>query len=220
MLNSKKTEVLHLSSRFRSHTCSSFPPIEIDGSQVLPVKKARNLGVVFDDHFTLHEYVSSRCRSASFALYKINKIRPYIDKGTTERLVHAFVMCYIDYCNGLMYGLPDNQLKKLQVIQNAAARLVTRTKKFESISPILRALHWLPIWSRIAFKILLLTYQCFHEMAPSYLSELLVRYEPGRSLRSSQRDLYVVPPISTNFYGKRIVSSMPPQNYGTASRII
>ena len=49
-------------------------------------------------------------------------------------------MCYIDYCNGLMYGLPDNQLKKLQVIQNAAARLVTRTKKFESISPILRAL--------------------------------------------------------------------------------
>ena len=71
MLNSKKTEVLHLSSRFRSHTCSSFPPIEIDGSQVLPVKKARNLGVVFDDHFTLHEYVSSRCRSASFALFKI-----------------------------------------------------------------------------------------------------------------------------------------------------
>ena len=71
------------------------------------------------------------------------------------------------YCNGLMYGLPDNQLKKLQVIQNAAARLVTRTKKFESISPILRALHWLPIRSRIAFKILLLTYQCFHEMAPS-----------------------------------------------------
>ena len=141
----------------------------------------------------------------------LNKIRPYIDKGTTERLVHAFVMCYIEYCNGLMYGLPDNQLKKLQVIQNAAARLVTRTNKFESISPILRALHWLPIRSRIAFKILLLTYQCFHEMAPSYLSELLVRYEPGRSLRSSQRDLYVVPPISTNFYGKRSFGHAAPE---------
>ena len=110
-----------------------------------------------------------------------------------------------------MYGLPDNQLQKLQVIQNAAARLVTRTKQFESISPILRALHWLPIRSRIAFKILLLTYQCFHEMAPSYLSELLVRYEPGRSLRSSQRDLYVVPPISTNFYGKRSFRACRPR---------
>ena len=128
-------------------------------------------------------------------------------------------MCYIDYCNGLMYGLPDNQLQQLQVIQNAAARLVTRTKKFESISPILRALHWLPIRSRIAFKILLLTYKCFHETAPSYLSELLVRYEPGRSLRSSHRDLYVVPPSQLIFMVNG-VSGMPPQNYGMTSRII
>ena len=63
--------------------------------------------------------LASRCRSASFALYKINTIRPYIDKGTTDRLVHALVMCYIDYCNRLLYGLPGNQLQKLQVIQNA-----------------------------------------------------------------------------------------------------
>ena len=101
-LNSTKTEVLHISSKFR--TFKAFPPIEIDGIQVFPVRKARNLGVVFDSHFTLQDYVSSKCRSASYALYKINKIRPYIDKGTTERLVHAFVMCYIDYCNSLLYG--------------------------------------------------------------------------------------------------------------------
>ena len=66
-------------------------------------------------------------------------IRPYIDKETTERLVHAFVMCYIDYCNSLLYGLPDTQLQKLQVIQNSAARLSTRTKKKSHIK---RALHW------------------------------------------------------------------------------
>ena len=53
MLNSKKTEVLHLSSRFRSHTCSSFPPIEIDGSQVLPVKRQEILGLFF--------MITSRC---------------------------------------------------------------------------------------------------------------------------------------------------------------
>ena len=64
------------------------------GQKIDKKKICTNLGVVFDDHFTLHEYVSSRCRSASFALYKINKIRPYIDKGTTERLVHA-LLCVI-----------------------------------------------------------------------------------------------------------------------------
>ena len=121
----------------------------------------------------------------------------------TEKLVQAFVMCYIDYCNSLLYGLPANQLQKLQAIQNSAARIVSRTRKNESISPILRALHWLPVQLRVTFKILLFAYQCFHGIAPSYLSDLLVKYEPRRNLRSSQKDLYVVPQISTNFYGKR-----------------
>ena len=62
---------------------------------------------------------------------------------TTERLIHALVICYIDYCNRLFYGLPDNQVQKRQVIQYAAARLVTRTT---NMSP---ALHWLHIRSRI-----------------------------------------------------------------------
>ena len=67
----------------------------------------------------------------------------------------------------------------------------------------LRALHWLPVQLRVIFEMLLFAYQCFRGISPSYLSDLLVKYEPRRNLRSSQKDLYVVPQISTNFYGKR-----------------
>ena len=208
-LNSTKTEVLHIKCRFRS--CLPLPPFEIDDIQVLPVKKARNLGVVFDEQFTMSNYVSAKCRSASFALHKISKIRPYIDKNTTKKLVHAFVMCHLDICNSLLYGLPDTQLKKLQVIQNSAARMVTRTKRHESISSVLRFLHWLPIKLRITFKILLLMYLCLHNMAPSYLSELLKKYVPARDLGSSQKDLYVVPLIKTNCYGKRSFEHAAPE---------
>ena len=197
-LNSTKTEVLHIKSRFR--TSMPLPPIEIDGIQVLPVKRARNLGVVFDEQFTMYNFVSAKCRLASFALHKISKIRPYINKTTTEKLVHAFVMCHLDSCNSLLFGLPDTQLKKLQVIQNSAARMVTRTKRHESISPVLRFLHWLPIKFRISFKILLLMYLCTNNMAPSYLSELLTKYQPARTLRSSQKNMYVVPLVKTNNY--------------------
>ena len=87
---------------------------------------------------------------------------------------------------------------------------MSRTRKNESISPILRALHWLPVQLRVTFKILLFAYQCFHGIAPSYLSDLLVKYEPRRNLRSSQKDLYVVPQISTNFYGKRSLRHAAP----------
>ena len=175
-LHSGKTEFLHITSRFRFTT--PLMSIDLDGAEVHAATKCRNLGVIFDDKFTMESFVKQKCRSASFALHKIGKLRPFIDNTTTQRLVHAFVMCHIDYCNSLLFGLPQRQIQKLQVVQNSAARLVCRAKKQESVSLILRQLHWLPVQSRIIFKILLLAYESFHNVAPSYLSELLQKYEP------------------------------------------
>ena len=90
-----------------------------------------------------------------------------------------------------------NLRAKLQLTQNSAARLITGTKKYSPITPVLQQLHWLPVKSRISFKILLLTFQCLHNMAPSYLhvhvQELLNKYTPTRNLRSSQKNLLECP---------------------------
>ena len=94
----------------------------------------------------------------SFALHKIGKIRQFLTKEATKQLVHALVISRIDFCNSLLYSLPDVHTNKLQRIQNSAARLITRTKCREHITPILKQLHWLPVKSRINYKILLLTY--------------------------------------------------------------
>ena len=67
-------------------------------------------------------------------------------------IVHDLVMSRLDYCNAILYGLPDAQLRKLQLVQNSAARLVTGTRRREHITPVLFALHWLPIRQRIQFK--------------------------------------------------------------------
>ena len=102
--------------------------------------------------------------------------------------------------------MPDSQLGKLQIIQNSAARLITGTKKYSPITPVLQQLHWLPVKSRISFKILLLTFQCLHNVAPSYLQELLKKYTPVRSLRSSQKNLLECPVLGTRFYGEHAFS--------------
>ena len=88
-------------------------------------------------------------------------------------------------CNSLIYAVPQYQLKKLQSVQNAAARLITRTRKYEHSTPVLADLHWLPIADRIKFKILLLTFKALNKQAPNYICELITRYSPSRSLRSS-----------------------------------
>jgi len=64
---------------------------------------------------------------------------------------------FCHYCNSILYGLPKFEHDKLQRIQNIAARRITGTKRKEHITPTLKDLHWLPVKSRIVFKILLLT---------------------------------------------------------------
>ena len=67
--------------------------------------------------------------------------------------MQSFVCSRIDGNNSLHYGLPNNQLQRLQRIQNAAARVLTFRKKFEHITPVLKELHWLPFKYRVKFKI-------------------------------------------------------------------
>jgi len=89
-----------------------------------------------------------------------------------KTLVHAFVSSRLDYCNSLLYGISDGLQTKLQTVQNAAACVVTGTRKFDHITPVLHQLHWLPVWQRITFKLAMITYKCLHGLVPSYLADV------------------------------------------------
>ena len=200
-LNEDKTEVLHITSKYRKTT--PLPSVDVASVPIEPVKSARNLGVIVANDLSMNVYINNICRSASYSLYKIGRIRNLLDRKTTETLVHAFITCHLDRCNSLLFGLPASLISKLQRIQNSAARLVTRTRYRDHITPVLRDLHWLPIEYRIMYKILLLTYKCLHDLAPSYLVDLIKVYKPSRCLRSSSKLNLVSPSISTTSYGHR-----------------
>ncbi len=128
-----------------------------------------------------------------------------------EKLVHAFMTSRLDYCNALLGGCPASSINKLQIIQNAAARVLTRSRKYDHITPILQSLHWLPIKFRISYKILLLAYKALNYLAPAYLTNLLSRYNPTRSLRSQNSGLLVVPRIPKSTKGGRTFSYLAPK---------
>jgi hypothetical protein len=86
-------------------------------------------------------------------------------------LIQAFISSRLDYGNSLLSETADGLLWQLQLIQNAAARLLTATRKFDHIQPVLRDLHCLPIRQLITFKAALLVYKCLHGLAPSYIAE-------------------------------------------------
>ena len=91
-----------------------------------------------------------------------------------------------------------------------AARMLTSTRKFDHISPVLQRLHWLPIRYRIHFKLLLLTWKALHDMAPSYISDLLNPHIPSRRLRSSDKQFLSVPRTHSS-YGDRAFYACAPK---------
>ena len=113
------------------------------------------------------------------------------------------LLSHVVLINATAFGLPDSHIAKLQRIQNSAARLVTRTRFHDHITPVLQKLHWLPVRYRIMYKILILTYKCIHGFAPLYLQELTQEYKPTRNLRSSSKLNLISATVSTLTYGHR-----------------
>ena len=83
-------------------------------------------------------------------------------------------------------GLPLKLMRKLQVVQNAAARLLTGVRKYQHIFHTLAMLHWLPICFRIDFKVLMLTYKALNGLGPRYLTERLLPPRSTQITRVSQ----------------------------------
>lgn len=77
-----------------------------------------------------------------------------------ETLIYSLVTSKVDYCNSLIYGVPNQLIQKLLSVQKSAARPLTYTNKLEHIKPLLKQLHWLPVEFRNLYKILLMTFKC------------------------------------------------------------
>ncbi len=164
--------------------------------------------MLFDSNLSFESHVSSICKSAFFHIKNISKLRPMFSMSNAETLIHVFMTSRLDYCNALLGGCSARLINKLQLVQNAAARVLTRTRKY--ISPVLSTLHWLPITHCIDFKILLITYKALNGIAPQYLSKLLSHYSPPRPLHSQNSGNLTIPRISKSTAGGRSFSYLAP----------
>ena len=114
--------------------------------------------------------------------------------------------------NGLLVGVPAKMLQKLQIVQNNAARLVMQKKQRDHVTPLMRHLHWLPVKSRIQYKVSLLTFKALNGKAPPYLTNLLTPYRPRRpGLRSANRSLLQVKIPNLKRTGGKAFSVVAPE---------
>ncbi len=182
-----------ISAWMKEHHLQHDLTIQLGSSTITPSASVRNLGVIFDDQLTFKEHIAKTARSCRFALHNIRKIRPFLTEHAAQLLVQALVISRLDNCNALLAGIPSNTIKPLQMIQNAAARLVFNEPKRAHVTPLFVSLHWLPVAARIQFKTLMLTYRTTTGSAPTYFHSLLRIDIPSGRLRSASERRLVVP---------------------------
>ena len=128
----------------------------------------------------------------------------------------VFVLSRLDYCNSLLSGCPQYLLNKLQKVQNNAARFVLRVSRTDHISPHLASLHWLPIDSRLQYKLSSLCHNCLNSNAPDYVTELPRIYKLTRQLCSfSDTSILCIPTVRSHSLVQRWFSYAVPAVWNT-----
>ena len=170
-LNEDKTEFIDI-----GYYKSPLSSITLDEEELSPILKAKNLGFHFDHRMSLDDQVTTTQQACNIQLRNLKRIARHLSYELKIQLIHSCVLSHLDYCNSTYGSLTENNLQKLQKIQNDAVRFIFNINgknKYESISPYLKKLHFLPVRFRIKFKTALLVFKCINNLAPSYLSELV-----------------------------------------------
>ena len=169
-MNSAKTEFILFGSSSQLGKCGT-SSLNVCGDSVKLTPKIKYLGAYLDSHLNLKHHISVKCRTAMWNLQRIKLIRHILTQSTCETLVLGTVISHLDYANALYIGLPQCDIKRLQRVQNVAAKLVLRS----SDDPVvcLKKLHWLPVHLRIRHKVLTMVFKSLNDEAPMYLRELV-----------------------------------------------
>jgi len=204
-LNHTKTEVLWCSSTRRQHQIPG-RAVRIGSTAVNPVSTVRDLGIMLDAGVTMSAHISAVVKASFAALRRIRSVRRSIPRHALLTLIQALVVSKVDYCNSVLAGVSDTQLRRLQSVLNAAARLVFSARRSEHITPLLRELHWLRVPERIKFQLCVLAFRCLHITAPRYLAETLqltTSCSSRRRLRSADTSTLNVPATRRRTLGDR-----------------
>ncbi|KAI4897529.1 hypothetical protein NFI96_003922 [Prochilodus magdalenae] len=198
--NIKKRDEMRLDKLVRR--AGSVVGVELDS--VVKVAERRTLhkllSIMDDDGHLLHTIIMDRRSKFSGRLLSQSCSTDRLRRSfvATQLLVQSLVISRLDYCNSLLAGLPLRAIRPLQLVQNAAARLIFNLPKFTHVTPLLRSLHWLPVVARIKFKTLMLAYKAKNGPAPHYLMAMVKSRAVPRALRASSTARLEPPSLRTH----------------------
>ena len=103
------------------------------------------MGVTLDSALSFNKHVSDVVCATSFHLRALKHVRKVVDKPTANVIACCVLGSRLDYCNSVLAGMSNCNIKRLQRVQHFAARTVANAHSRSSVSCIMKDLHWLSI---------------------------------------------------------------------------
>ena len=169
------------------------------------VDSAKNLGVILDNVLCFADQINHVVKSCFSIIKKLSQVKGFLSEDELKQLVCSYVFSMMDYCNALYYGINSNLTKKLQHVQNCAARLVSKTRIPRGcLDKALMDLHWLKAKYRPIYKLMLIVHNCITLKAPEEVQEM-IRYGGSTRTMNLQECRFF------NKYGNRSFSRVGPK---------
>ena len=168
------------------------------------ISSTKDLGVIIDQHLSFGPHITNLKKDTFRLIRNVVKRRFLFSVPQIKLIVNSIIICKLDYCNSLYYGINESLIKQLQLIQNAAAKAVIGLYKHDHLGNTLKELHWLPVRFRIIYKIILLVFKCLNGLGPDYLCDML-------HFANSDHFIYLVEPKTASAFGDKSFEKVGPK---------
>ena len=176
LINPDKTKLMVIGSQQLLQQLDHIPSINFIGKTLEPVAQVEDLGTILDSKLKYNKHIQRLSSSCISKLCQINRVKNLFDQSTLINIINALVMSKVYYCSSIWSNTSEENIKKVQLIQNYAARVIVgNISKHDHVSPLLKELDWLPIKEHLQYRDTVLMYKCMYNQAPSYLSQMFTK---------------------------------------------
>ena len=140
LINSYKTKLINM---YRTRT--AFPNIYIGTDNIIPIISTKYSGIIISQNLFTEIHIKDILKSASYNVYNLKKIRPFISLNTAKILSISLIISKLNYCNSFLYKTNDTLLKKCDSIINRCIRIIFKipyTDYTTSISELRSKMNW------------------------------------------------------------------------------
>ena len=202
LINPDKTKFMLIGTRQLMSSHSVDLSVSFMGRTLTPVDLARDLGVILDTHLTYDSHISYLVSSCLSKLVQINRVKKSFDKDTLMLIISSLVFSKMLYCSSVWSNTSKNNIKKLQLIQNFACKIVTGSQKYDHVTPLLQQLNWLSVNEMLQLRDSVMAFKCVNNLAPDYLCiKFIKRSSVHDRLTRNNNKLQI--PLYKTFSGQR-----------------